>query len=327
MRAADCLAVHAQLAELVRLPHARSYLAEMVKQTLNMRIDREYLADTVGNHVRGGYTFHVAAHMNQAVENVAAGLPETTQFGDIAPPTGCGVAVLDEPWVLSEAHGNDQTANVITWGPIRVGQNEREIRSGHLFTYWRHLRFGPPDTFVERLRDDPLARGTIDRFGGLYPILTAATAKDMRIGPYERLIPEEKLAEMRARGDDNLPETTLMLRQPLHLLLATWYLMDQTLATVTDEPTQRAAQRQAKRAGIPSRVTVVALRRQNNGEHTGAGAPLAWRVPVREHYQHYWVKDSATGERVRVRRAIGAGWRGPLDAPVRVTDKVYDLRR
>jgi hypothetical protein len=326
MRATDTLALHALLADVVRTPAAGDYLASLGQESLGIPLSggsTRFLATALRNHVEGAHTFRIAENMNEEIRQAAARLPETTRYGDIDPPTGCGVMVLNQPWPMSEVLGNDQSTNLITWGPIQVGQSADAVRGGYAFTFWRHIRRSP-DAFVERIQADRLRAATTRAFGGLYPMVVAGAAKDMEIGSFERSMPPEKAAEIRARGD--VP-TDRPLYQPMHLILAAWKLMDETLTDVVDEPLQRASQRLARRSHIPARVQVVTLRRKASGDHTGMGRPLEWRVPVREHHQHYWVRDPETGEKVRVKRFIKADWRGPVDAPVRVTDKVYDLKR
>jgi hypothetical protein len=110
-----------------------------------------------------------------------------------------------------------------------------------------------------------------------------------------------------------------------------WNLMDQTLPrpyTEHEEPhIRRTFALRARRAGIPPRVTVVKLRRYSTSDETGTGRPLDHRVPVRPHTRHYWVRDPDTGDLVKEKRKIALHYRGPEDAPIVVTDKVYSLQR
>lgn len=323
MKPAQALDTHALLAGVCSLSLAQRLVADLLGRQMDTVIGSEYVGDVLRNHLRAGYTHHLDARMNNAVETRAEALREISQYGQYEPPAECGVLVLDQPWEILEVSGIAQRVHIVTWGPIRVGDSTHAPRGGLLITWWQDTKRGT-DPITEKILADPYINAQFRQLAGLHIVSAIAVYRDQRIGRYRNPVPEDKQAEMRAA--DRMP-TDLLLNNPLHPLLATWQMMSESVANVADEPVERASRRRAHRAGIPQRVTVIQLRRDENAAHTGTGVPLAWRIPVKPHTRHYWVRDPETGELVREERQIATHWRGPEDAPIHVTDKVYTLRR
>lgn len=325
MRPAQALDTHTLLAQMCALPSARQYLASLA--TLNMRLrrpaDPDWVRRTLCNHLAVGDTYHLDLRMADAVEQHSQTLREVSQFGDYEPPSACGVLVLDRPWDIDEVSGKTQQANVLTWGPAAVKMPGEQPHSTRMFMLWQDTRRGATDSFSQAILANPELQPIVHQFGGLYPIYVSAMARDTRLGPYLHTVPEDKVRELQVAGRP----VAESLRSTLHLIAATFDLMSQSIANLDDDPAERASTRRAKRAGIPSRVTVISLRRNAHSAETGTGTPLAWRIPVKPHTRHYWVRDPATGELVREKRNIETHWRGPEDAPVHVSDKVYTLKR
>jgi len=314
MRATEALEEHATLAQALADPLVRRYVDLMAQRDMGLPGGSQCGA-TAANHVTTAYTFHLAEKMADTVTRHALNLPDATMVRDHEPPTITGVMVLDRPWELYDLHNKLLRISMVTWGPIHVrfGSAASPTERGTLYSLWQNTSRAR-DEYTDIVEADPQFAIVAKALRGMHPV-------NVGIAPNTKQISLQ--ASENASGV--MPGVEGVIRR----LLATWDLMDQTLPGEGEqrEPIQRATLRRAKRAGLPARVSVIQLRRKGGSEHTGTGEPLAWRVPVREHYQHYWVKDPASGERVRVRRRIGSHWRGPEDAPVRVTDKVYDLRR
>lgn len=326
MRPAQALDTHTLLAEVCAQPIARDYLGSLIEMSMHIKVDQDYVHTALCNHLRVADTYHVDERMADAVVAHAETLRPTSQYSDYQEPSACGVMVLDKPWDVIEVSGKVELVNLITWGPIHVGagSNDRNPAPGYLFTLWQDTRFGVGDLITQAMREDRTISDTMrTQFGGLFPIWAGGSARRDRIGSYWHVVPEEKAAQLAAQGRP----VAARLNAPLNNILATWDLMDQSIANLADEPVERAVRRRAKRLDIPQRVTVVTLRRNARSAETGTGTPLAWRVPVKPHSRTYWVRDPETGELVAEKRDIGLHWRGPLDAPVRVTEKVYTLRR
>lgn len=324
MRPAEALDIHALLTEVMGTTPAQRYITAMTRISLRVpNIDHQVLITALRNHLAVADTYHLDVRMASTVLQHGEQLREVSRIEQFEPPSACGVLTLDQPWDVEEVSGNTQHVNIITWGPVRVGRPDaQDVHTGTLFTLWWDTR-RINNSFTRALQENSELQTVIDMFGGLYPIYIIPMPRDIRIGPYWHPVPEEKQVELRAQGR-SIAER---LNSPLHHVLATWELMAQSVANVVDEPLHRAESRRARRANIPPRVTVISLRRNEHSAETGTGTPLAWRVPVKSHTRHYWVRDPETGELVRERRDIETHWRGPQDAPVRVTDKVYTLKR
>jgi hypothetical protein len=115
----------------------------------------------------------------------------------------------------------------------------------------------------------------------------------------------------------------------MRLLLATWRLMQQTLAEVsTTEDHPRAFRRRAVRHQVPSRVVVIALRRRKS-HATGTGPVLTYRTMTRGHWKNVWVGPLDGGPDVRYTRRIYVHEyiRGPEGAPLIIRNRVNALIR
>lgn len=109
-------------------------------------------------------------------------------------------------------------------------------------------------------------------------------------------------------------------------LVAMWRLMQQSLATVTDEPPPRQLRRQLERRNVPDRkVSVVTLRRLK--KPTTGEREVTWthRWIRRGHWRQQPYKEN--GDWVRRAIWIHPTICGPDDKPLLVRDRVYSLKR
>jgi hypothetical protein len=327
MRPAEALDVHTALSEIMNTELGAGYLVSFTETSHKMvkkitQNERAYFVSTFRNHLKHADTYHLDVRMADAVMGHADQLSEVMQIGAFEPPSACGVLVLDQPWEITEVRGRIERANLVTWGPIRLGDEHGKLYgTGILLTVWQDNRTS--DAVIEEIKQDPGQAELLRRLGGFSLIAIDTVYRDIRLGPRYYPVPEDTRAALEAEGS----EVADLLGSLVHPIMATWDLMGQSRANLQDEPVQRASVRRAKRAGLPARVTVVTLRRPEHTDHTGTGTPLAYRVPVKPHTRHYWVRDPATGELVREKRNIELHWRGPENAPVHVSEKVYTLKK
>jgi hypothetical protein len=118
----------------------------------------------------------------------------------------------------------------------------------------------------------------------------------------------------------------LMPMPIMRLLLAIWRLMQQTLAEVEkvdDHP--RPFKRRALKHQVPTRVTVIALRRRRS-HATGTGTPLSYRTLTRGHWRKVWCGKQGE-ERYQRSVYIHEYIRGPENAPLIIRPKVNALVR
>jgi hypothetical protein len=104
-------------------------------------------------------------------------------------------------------------------------------------------------------------------------------------------------------------------------LLATWTLMQQTLARVRRQEAERAERHRSGRAGLPSMITTVHLRRfGEQGDKEQDQAEVAWshRWLVSGHWRNQWL-PSRSAHRVQW---IAPHVKGPTHLPLLVKERV-----
>lgn len=118
-------------------------------------------------------------------------------------------------------------------------------------------------------------------------------------------------------GDKKTPDIT---DDVAPTLLATWTLMQQTLARVVQQPAQRAERRRAGRVGLPSMVTTVHLRRFSTSQEEHDEIDVAWshRWLVSGHWRNQWLPSRACHRL----QWIAPHVKGPEHLPLRVKDRV-----
>lgn len=122
---------------------------------------------------------------------------------------------------------------------------------------------------------------------------------------------------------------------PARYLHALWLLLNQTVTTTRDEEPDRPSRRRAERRQLHPTVTVIALRRETMPGHGDGGAHIdrdfkwlvrghwRWQVCGPDYPGAVQVADGTHRSRIWINGYV----KGDPDAPLRVTEKVYDLRR
>lgn len=148
------------------------------------------------------------------------------------------------------------------------------------------------------------------------------------------LPPEAKVSFARQDGSvvlftdhviDNTQAPTPKPDPFLMFLLATWRLMQQTLASLHQEEMPRHARRRADRYHAPTGVTVIQLRRRE-GEYEGTGQSINYRYLRRGHWRRVWC-GPMKGERYQRAVYIHPQICGPKDAPLIIRERVNALVR
>jgi hypothetical protein len=314
-----------------RLGDPRDRVAQAMDFIMTERNDgkRAELAANVAAHIRHGRAYLVTADMLSVLQSRFESerwLPGTTHCPrDIAPPRPSGFIVFEEPIAFRELRGRVQLIHVLTWGPTEARLGNGRLMPGWAMGMFNDIARRPDDVAKEMIAEgEQLTRW--QPIGGLW------LARDERIGrPYRTLSDEERADYVAAHPGGPEIQTYDHPNLPRYLV-ALWQLFAETIETrgVTRAETQRPDRpgwRAAKRAQIDTDITVITLRHESKPvEHPGTGTPLGWRVPVTEHHRTYWVKD-ADGVLRPEKRKIGLHWRGPEDAPERVTRKLERLAR
>lgn len=296
-------------------------------------------------HLRAGYVFQVDAKIMGLVGQRCRELPLTAKMADFQPPTPCGFMAFEEPLRLPDVTGRVQAVSYVSWGGTRfgVGGHRASVTAapgnplvrtdvarpgpgiydvgGQLIVYWNDHRRAPDD-FSRKILDAPDIKHLARRdLGFILPVEVLPVMNIARVGPDVLAPTPEDRHKVEAYGFEAREHPNVLRR-----VLAVWSLMDESISDHREDTDfKRPARRRADRLRVPRRVTVISLRRRADSEHTGTGRPLDHQIWVRPHRRSYWVGTGA--EREKITRNIDGHFRGPKNAPLVVTDKVYRLHR
>lgn len=296
------------------------------------------LADTHRRHVRSAYAYHVSENMTRMVQHAAAGLDDTDTFDRNLAPTAVGIARFEGGLPIMDVRGKRMIAHWVVWGPVTV--NDRPCT---LLTWYNDVATEADEVAVEHLQseDGQKYRDIVGRWfwiGGDY------IGQGVEIGGETVWPGDEQIAAIEAEGD--VPHPSTSATRYAHAL---WLLLGQTTTSVTDADLDRTTRRRAGKAGLPPRVTVIALRRPESTGKSDGESMVEWQHSwlVRGHWR-WQRRGPVAGDHVHAFPPVGSGVRpclidgcearyerifvrgyvkGPEDAPLKISDKVYALRR
>lgn len=284
---------------------------------------------TLRAQVNQARMFRVSADMVTLVEHAAAKLRDVDTFDVDTVPSEFGYVRFDRPLRVADVWGKIMLVHVVTWGPMTVGWERdpgRPQMRALMASMWNDVDTEPDDYSSPMIAEagERRYRQLLGRWGF---IGAEIPVHGMKLGP-TRLDPRQLAREERT---DYNPEHR-PFTNTFRILSALFTLFDQPgLADVTSEAPPRTTQRVARDGGLRSvsDISVVTLRR---GEASGArsadgeGALVDWscRWVVEGHWHRYW---HGSGEDRELRRRWVSDYvKGPEDKPLRVTEKIYDLR-
>lgn len=253
-------------------------------------------------------------------------------------PTQTGVAYIEGGLNTRELRGRQEKGHLIVWGPSQVQySNTGGPESVTLIAAFNDLNDPDPDETARSIPDE-IQIGMRNKVGRWSLTNLWIVPKGQRMGP-PFIVPgpeqEAKAREMDDR-DRDLPNW-LPYPEPgqawwengLRQIVALWDLFNESVNVVShgnahlDRPTVR----RARRANLPSRVTVVKLRRAKYVDHEYLGATsVDWnhRWLVRRHKR--W-QPCGPGRTERKLIWIESHEKGPADKPLIQSTKVYRLDR
>lgn len=333
LSAMDALRMQADIRDVMgqRDSYLRTFVGAFAKDhpAISAEEDDE-LGPRVQAHLDNAACYHVEPKMlelarrRSVADDHFRGIEQINQF---PPPDPIGWCVFGSPLVTSDVRMKKQHVLAISWGPaqaryVAAADRDKTVRlsGGQLLCLWGNMRISPDEIHRENLAD-PVYRYGVERNRGWFPTIIDFMPYDRRIGPKTAPVPLEKRQLMALDGEEWNREGTINY---IRLACALWELMGEVL-TVNREPAHldRATRRWAARQRLTTGVTTMTLRRQQGPSvNPGSGTPLRWRIPVKAHPRtyHRGTPDEFTID-------IGASWRGPKDAPRRVTEKIHTLKR
>lgn len=334
--AGDILDQRGDIVERLREPLFRDLITGTLRGSMSMQDPKtgmprsrhafDQVPALISLHLRIGEVFRVSADMTELIRHAAALLDDTDRWSADLLPTEAGFARFDQPLPIIDARGNEMLIHVMTWGPANLsGPNGEVINEEASFvTMWNDLDAQPDHYGTIMLQEHgPKLRRIANRWSFIgAEVLTNGT----RMGP--ALLDPRQLLDRGARGahDEgiNTPFTNTF-----RLIMAMCMLMEQTIVTTaTERPNVHARRRAKERKLSQSDITVVTLRRRSvNTEATTPGeSGREWhhRWVVRGHWR--WARVGE-GRRETRRVWVEGHVKGPEDKPLKITQKVYDLKR
>lgn len=285
------------------------------------------------------HAFRVTEDMSLLVQGVAAALDESDVFHRDLAPTGVGFVRFDRPLPVGDMRSLTMKAHYLTWGPVSINGV-----ASTLLTWWNDSH-DPDDVDDANLPEEALRRMGRWRWIGADGI-----ANGRPVGGEVMPLPEDYAEQIIADGD--VPGEASNTARYAHAL---WTLLGQSVTTVADDTLDRPARRRAEKAGLPARVSVIALRRSESTAQADGESLVEWKRrwvqrahmrwqpygPRTPDHMHTYSLPAPSGpgghmeqactvegcEAVLRRIAIPAAIKGPADMPLVVPDKVYDLSR
>lgn len=294
----------------------------------------------MGDDIRDGalkaQVIEVTTQMIDVVNWVALDMRDDAEFDMGLCPSAYGLVHLETPMIIGENVGQGWTVHVewLLWMPT-FGLPTRGIHLVGLTSMRRpdshalQAPFLPAQTEMKWLFDfsDMNRDGVEVRPMERGPLLSRPSAVN-KAGDLVALTEAE--AELAADGsvEDVLIRFSVG-RAPnmTRWLMALWIVMNQEIARVEKHYPDRALKRRLERMKIPPQVSVITLRRPANPHtHEEGESGVQW--------QHRWyVKGhprwQACGPGMKEHRLIWVEgyWKGPEDAPIVQTTKVYRVAR
>lgn len=281
------------------------------------------VAERLQAGIHAAYTFYVDPDMQPLIEHAANRLDGTDVFHSNLAPTECGFAYFPAGIRTFDVRGRSTIVHALVWHPAVSDDGT----SGTLLHYFNDASREADSYAAEAIETEPAFTRMMGRW---HPIDWDFLAEGQRVGPPVQIPSEEQAAAYAEDGIEPLPTPNL-----LRHWYAYWLLMDQTIVQVSEVEPDRKTLRRAKRMNLPSRVTVIQLRRvDDDREYEGSTAVewshrwysrgyWAWRPCSSRHALAVEQPDGSFRARVWNRGSI----KGPKDRPLVVTDKVYALVR
>lgn len=289
--------------------------------------------------------YHVQHHMTGLIRAAAADLDGTDYLVHDRLPSEHGFLIFDQPWESREIYGRTVKIAALQWwhGSARMhAQGRHRVGEGDMAPGVWVVSYADLNDLTDEVTAEIVAEDGHDE---LYRVLGRWHIQQMqflsygeRVGPL--MIDDDEYRQMVVAADDKHEGRRVEpYKGPLpndqRMIVALFRLLGQTLVEVKDAPLDRGTARRAKRKNLPQRVQTIALRRKRT-EYLNPPEPgsVEWKHQwyVRGRWQwracsdaHAFAEPYEKGYHARV--YVRGHWKGPVDAPVLITEKVGDLSR
>lgn len=305
MSAGQIVEMHADLARRM----TTDFIAWMWQSFVEAKA-LNYVSAATKVAIREASAFRVSDDMSTLIQFAASQLDESDEWDPDLAPTPAGLVRFDNPLIIQDMEGRQQKAHWILWGPISVTDGRATL------TYMFNDHNDPDEVALEYL-DDPSAHA-LGRWGS---VQGGIAIEGFHLGPAQSITPAEAGAALRA---GRTPFATTNGGRYLH---AFWLMLAQQVTAVEPEHVRKTSYRLGAQAGItdPS-VRLVSLRSGSAGARNSGESGVQWthRWAVRGHWR-WQAHGPGRGQRRRI--WIEPFVKGPPDAPLVVTRKVYDVTR
>ncbi|HEX5015973.1 MAG TPA: hypothetical protein VFX15_00130 [Actinomycetes bacterium] len=264
----------------------------------------------------GTQLIHVTEHMCEFIRQAATSVPESLTIHRDDAPSPSGLVVFQTPMWGTDAGPADPGAPIrvdgIMWGPVHLVDR---------VTPW----FMEPPEDHEGVEGVSIASLRMMEPNGTVPTLWVVLGRtdwpwgDRLDQSSAEAVPGWNEAKQRSFEEDR------------RLLAAVWATINQKLLVDAEIvfPDKHATKR-LQRAGLgdlDNKITIVHLRKteyRSIGYDEGSGKPLATRTLVRKHYKR---QPYGPGRSLRKLIVVMPYWRGPDDAPISHTERIWEVDR
>lgn len=333
----DALEQMGLLRDRLSLPEYSRYMQPFMEDVARKRMSA-VTADPDGNpsgwqfcqreiaRLKMAEAYYVSAEMMPLTRWAAAGLESTDRFEREVWPTDYGFLLFEEPMVGIEMWGRTVTTKAITWGRAVGTTSARrpgEI-SGTLVNFYTDMN-DPNDEVNVEIREKAIAAKDWDKYlrmGPLHVHHVMFIPDDERVGPPE-IVPPEDYARFAVGTTNVLAKSTT---NDSRFLLALLMLLNQTVTSVAEHQMDKQTAKRFGRMKIPSKITVIQLRRhEGSRQHGESLVEWAHRWVVRGYWRNQPYK--VDGKTVYRRIWIAPHIKGPEGLPLKQSEKVYAFVR
>lgn len=283
------------------------------------------IADRMGAEAQKAYSYFVKEEMVELIEWAADGLDGTDAFRADEVPTANGFVYFEKPIRMRDVRGANMLVNAVLWFTATFSYVDSAPVRGFGIVFFNDQRL-TPDDIAKDLLAGPLGE-QVARDGRWGMIGMQGLVDGTRVGPRE----QDPTGYLDFNGEEY--ENPQPFTNFIRIMHAYWMILNQTVADVYEAETPRAFAKRARRANIPDRVTVVALRRSESHPHGDGDVDWHHRWLVRGHWrwqhvsEHHPLAEPDPDGGFRARVWVRPHVKGPEDKPLHLTDKVYALLR